>query len=148
MLTENAVVDAVAAYLEKRGWRIISKCTTMQTGIDIVAERDQRRMLVEAKGLTSASTSSKNFGRPFYQQQKNIYVASAVMTACELRSREPKAEICLAFADDRVYRNRIAAVQPALSQLSVSLLWVDMEGNVRNPLDDPALTPAKSSASE
>jgi Holliday junction resolvase-like predicted endonuclease len=148
MLTENAVVDAVAAYLEKRGWRIISKCTTMQTGIDIVAEQDHRRMLVEAKGLTSASNGSKNFGRPFYQQQKNIYVASAVMTACELRSREPGAQICLAFPEDRVYRNRVAAVQPALTKLGVSLLWVDMEGNVRSPLDDTALTPAKSSTSQ
>ena len=47
MLTENAVVDAVAAYLEKRGWRIVSKCTTIQTGIDIVAEQNQRRLPVE-----------------------------------------------------------------------------------------------------
>ena len=43
------------------------------------------------------------------------------MTACELRSREPAAEVCLAFPEDRVYRNRVAAVQPALTQLRISL---------------------------
>lgn len=140
MLNENEVVKAVAAYLAQQGWQIVSKCTTSQTGVDIVAEQNSRRMLVEAKGLTSASRTSTNFGRPFYQQQKNHYVASAVMTACELRSREPNAEICLAFADDRVYRNRIAAVQPALSKLGVSVLWVGAAGDVAAELSGAATT--------
>ena len=52
--TENEVVESVKAALVRRGWKIASFATTMQTGIDIHATRGSEVLYVEAKGNTSS----------------------------------------------------------------------------------------------
>jgi len=55
MLNENDVIAAVCDHLKALGYRIVSRCTTTDQGIDIVAEHPTKaeRLLIEAKGATS-----------------------------------------------------------------------------------------------
>jgi hypothetical protein len=79
MLTENDVVESMCGYLEDAGYRILKRCNTAEKGIDIVALLPDvsRRLLIEAKGETSAREGSKRYGRPFDGAQVRVHVAEA-----------------------------------------------------------------------
>ena len=49
MLTENEIVTILANYLSKNGYVIRQTLTTIQTGIDLIAENGKEVLYVEAK---------------------------------------------------------------------------------------------------
>ena len=60
VLTEDDVIGTVCLHLAQNRHRIVSKCATKDCGIDIVAEHSEfGRILIEAKGETSARKTSK-----------------------------------------------------------------------------------------
>ena len=73
-LTENQVIDAVAAHLAVAGWTIVKKLTTVEQGTDIIAERADpvRRLHVEAKGGTSSKDHTERFGLPSRSRHRGI----------------------------------------------------------------------------
>jgi hypothetical protein len=131
MLTEDDVVDAVCAHLVHEGYDIISKCTTNQTGIDIVAEdKSGGQLLIEAKGETSADCKSRRYGRPFDSAQVRDHVANAVYTALCLLERG--SSVALAFPDNEAHRRRAFAVQAVLGKLGIRIYLVgpDLRVNI------------------
>ena len=69
MLTENDVVDCVVSYLKSKEFTIDSMCNTMQKGIDIVANKNGKKILVEAKGATTSKEKEK-----YFQEIKSIVI--------------------------------------------------------------------------
>ncbi|NRZ29578.1 Holliday junction resolvase [Clostridium beijerinckii] len=57
--TENEVINKAIEKLESIGFNIISQCNTKQQGIDIEAEKNGIKLLIEAKGATSSMEGSK-----------------------------------------------------------------------------------------
>lgn len=49
-LTEDETVKYLLKYLESQEWKIISYCLGQKRGYDIVAERENERIIVEVKG--------------------------------------------------------------------------------------------------
>jgi hypothetical protein len=60
LLTEDEVVAAVRGHLEGAGWVIKTWALAIEHGDDIVAEREGRRLIVEAKGEGSSKTGSRS----------------------------------------------------------------------------------------
>jgi hypothetical protein len=124
MVNEDDVVEATARALRSTGWTITQQLTTKATGVDLIAERHGQRLLVEAKGYTSASVTSARYGKPFSPNQlwdhaaKAIYKALAVVSAGEDLA-------AVALPDDPRTVAIVAAVQPALDSLGVHVIWVD-----------------------
>src|SRR4051794_27602850 len=86
MLTENDVVEAVAAHLPSLGYIVEATCTTTQRGIDIVARhgRTGRRLRVEAKGGTSSKDHTDRYGKCFSPGQVVSHVSRALYKAAVL----------------------------------------------------------------
>ena len=124
MLDENDVVDRACAQLVQGGHRIVQRLTTTQRGIDIIAEKDGVRLLVEAKGSTSSRAGSERHGKPYAQSQVFDRVSKGFYTAATLRTKNPKARVALAFPDEPWFRGYVKAIDGPLARLEVEVIWV------------------------
>lgn len=135
MLTENDVVDAVCRFLEVHGYTIEQRLLTTQKGDDIVATRaDGVRLLVEAKGATSARDGSNRYGRPFESAAARVHVAEAVFKAAQVLSRAARVSLCaraaIALPRNDVHRRLVDSVAPVLDDMGVAVFWVDADRQV------------------
>lgn len=96
MLTENDVIEAVCAELSRRGWKTKSTATTRERGDDIVAEKGEAMLLIEAKGATSSKPTTARHGLEFNSGQVHAHVAVAVLRALRVAS-EGEARAGLAW---------------------------------------------------
>jgi hypothetical protein len=128
LLAEDEVVAAVRGHLEGAGWVIKTWALAIEHGDDIVAEREGRRLIVEAKGEGSSKTGSHRFGNPFSRSQVGSHVPRAIYKA--LRALAENAEAGVAFPDTPLHRAFVGAVQPVTSHLGISVFWVDRPGSV------------------
>jgi Holliday junction resolvase-like predicted endonuclease len=129
MLNENQVVDAICAYLETRGYAVLSKCTTTVHGIDIVAKSPPEvggRLLVEAKGGTSAREGSARYEKGFNRSQVFDRVAKAFYTAvCLLQEHQSNGDqVALAFPDTGLVREYLGRIATVLGTLRVAVFLV------------------------
>ena len=129
MLYEDDVVAAVVAHLRAEGWMIESTALATQHGDDIVATRDNQRLVVEAKGEGSSKSHTKRFGKPFSSGQASTHIAVAVLRSMRVSS-EGKSSAAIALPAVDSHRREVARVAPALSKLGIQVYWVDREGLV------------------
>lgn len=129
MLTENDVVDAVARHLTNDGWTILQMRTTLQQGIDILAEKNGETLAIEAKGGGSAREGTARYGQHFTANQKRTHVAVATLTAIQVVS-DGKHRAAIALPDDAEHSRLIKRVYPALKTLAVVVYLVGPDGNV------------------
>jgi Holliday junction resolvase-like predicted endonuclease len=131
LLDENAIVEAVCAYFEREGFAIVSRCTTSQQGIDIVAECSGNRWLVEAKGATSSRRGSARFDVGFSSSQAFDRVAKGVYTALELNEGKSVNDVvALAFQKLPTFEKYVTRASKALKQLDIAVFWVGDDGHV------------------
>ncbi len=129
MLTEDAVVDAVAGHLEREGWSVESRVLAVQQGDDLVVTRAGRRMLVEAKGEGSSKPGTRRYGQAFDRGQVHDHVAKAVLRAMRAVSAGDVGAVAL--PDNADHRREVERVAPALGRLGVVVYWVSAQGVVR-----------------
>ena len=130
LLTENDVVHDVCGALSKCGWTISSFASTSQTGIDIVAARDGVDLFIEAKGITSALTSSSRYGVVQTRSQIFIQVAAALLKSAELRCMFDKANVAIAVPAHPSMRRRLEPILKALEAIRVGVFWVSEDHSV------------------
>ena len=135
-MDENEIVDAVCAHLERTGFRVTQKLSTVQQGVDIIAAHPSsgRRLLIEAKGGTSSREGSNRFGKPYTQSQVFDRCGKGVFTALKLRAQEPAhTTTVLATPDSRWFRSYLGDVAPLLRPLGIEV-WVVSEAGVVSEL--------------
>ena len=129
MLTENEIVQTLAAYLYREGYRVDKQLTTLEQGIDIDAVHiaTGRRLLVEAKGGTSSKESTARFGKPFSPNQAKSHVAVAFYCGAKMQQKyAPEgAQVALAFPDDKNHRGFVQRIGAALKTLAITVYFVD-----------------------
>lgn len=130
MLTENDVVLAVCADLERSGWTIISRALTTERGDDIVAERQGTRHIVEAKGGGSSKEGTRRFGQEFTLSQCQICVAKASLRAMKVISADDGTQAAIAFPDTTNFRRVVEPVLPALRTLGITVYLVRPDHSV------------------
>ncbi|MDR3707159.1 MAG: hypothetical protein P4L33_02580 [Capsulimonadaceae bacterium] len=134
-LNENQIIDALCQHLTTNGYQILNRCLTTQRGIDIIAKHSSTsvRLLVEAKGGTSAQRSSARYNRGFNPNQVFDRVAKGLYTAICLLSQYQSAgdKVALAFPDTDQFRLRLEAIRPALLELNILVYLVSADKNVR-----------------
>jgi hypothetical protein len=134
MLTENDVIEAVCNYLDAHGYKILSRCDTTQRGMDIIAARPGGvgRLLVEAKGETSADSKSARFGKPFNNAQVRDHVANAFYTGACLCAEHRRVgdTVALAFPDNALHRKHVGPIKPVLDSLGITVYSVRKDRTV------------------
>lgn len=137
MLTENDVVSAVCNTLTNYGFYIEQALHTSEKGIDIIAVKDDYKLFIEAKGETSASESSKRYGKPFNQNQIKNHVGKALLAVSKiLTSHRDSTEIGVAIAlpDTKGHRRVIDEIDYALKKLNIIVIWVKDRSTVEMKL--------------
>ncbi len=132
MLTENDVVNAVAAHLPSLGFTVESKCTTVQTGVDIVVKQDSsgRRLRIQAKGGTSSKEHTARYSLGFSPDRLEGCVTSALRCcgdAVRARWRRGRG----GASDDEDHGAPVACISAALDKFGISVFFVAADKSVQ-----------------
>ena len=132
MLTENEVLNALRAYLERNGYPVDEFRTTLEKGVDLVATHKTtgRTLAIEAKGATSSNAKTSRFGKGFKDSQIRTHVARAFFSAAELKGCADWHDVAIALPDTEKHRRLTARIGNALEILKISLFWVDSKNTV------------------
>jgi hypothetical protein len=132
---EGNVQSRVATHLAATGWSIIRVADTAQRerGVDIIAERDGQRLLVEVKGWPSTTYArGEHAGQPKPTQpglQATHWFDEGVTTLIR-RGIEPGSRLALALPDMPRYRTLLAEADWALDRLDITVYLVTADGAV------------------
>lgn len=126
MLTENDVINILVDYLQKKHYKIIQKLTTSEKGFDIVAEKNDTTLYIEAKGGTSASKNSKRFSKPFTKNQIKTHLAVAILASLKILAKKKKKtiKVAIAFPDNEDHRNIILPITSVLKKIGIIVFFV------------------------
>ena len=122
MLTENDIIDRLSKHLEKEGYEIIKKSTTSQKGIDLIAEKNGKNLLIEAKGQTSSKPTSARYGLPFSRAQVKSHVATAILST--MKNLDTSKFVAIALPDTDIHRSFVTKVKSSLFKLGIKVFWV------------------------
>ena|SRR2546425_511238 len=128
-MDENAVVNETCKRLEAQGFVISQRLSTIERGVDIIAEDPSSgcKLLVEAKGGTSSMESSARFGKPYTQTQVFDRVAKGIFTCFQSRSKHPDREryrVMLAVPDSRWFRSYLEPILAELKAAGIEAMFV------------------------
>jgi hypothetical protein len=132
---EGHVQSRLATYLAVSGWSILRVADTAQRerGIDIIAERDGQRLLVEVKGWPSTTYArGERAGQPKPTQpttQAAVWFAEALTTLIR-RGAEPESRLAMGLPDMPRYRTLLSDAGWALDRLDITAYLVTADGVV------------------
>lgn len=132
MLTENDVVRYVCQYLLANGYAIQQQLNTTEHGIDIIACKNNIKLMVEAKGATSASIRTNRYGSVFNRNQVNHHVAMALYMISKLITHYGNDEIkyAIALPRNQNHIDSVRGIQTTIDKMEIMLIWVDETGDV------------------
>lgn len=132
MLYQSDIVDAVRKYLEVKGYKIDETATTTSKGYDLIAVLENGgtpiKLVLKARGATSAHIGSKKYGKPFDRSQVAIHVAEVFYKAAEaLSMKNCSYQTCAAMAlpKNKDHEDYVLKIRPTLSKLGVVVFFVD-----------------------
>lgn len=133
ILTENDVVNAVASFLKRQGYKINQALTTTQRGIDIKATKksDGTRCFVEAKGATSSIHSSNRYGKEFNNNQIKTHIGVALLKSFQTLQSNPKSEVVIALPDNEGHRKVIESMSTPIKKSGINVYLVSNTKKVK-----------------
>ena len=129
-LTEDETVELLMKHLENDGYNIISFCKGHKRGTDIIAEKNNRKLLVEVKGAR-ANHNSKIKKRPYFDSgQIKDHFGKAIVKSLEVKSEYPDCDIAIAHPEDDLIKKHINKSVQHLKKLEIFHFWVSKNGKV------------------
>jgi Holliday junction resolvase-like predicted endonuclease len=132
---EGNVQSRVATHLAANGWSIIRVADTAsrERGVDIIAERDGQRLLVEVKGWPSSTYArGDRAGQPKPTQptlQAAHWFAEALTSLIRLGA-EPESRLAMGLPDMPRYRVLLGDAAWALDRLDITVYLATADGAV------------------
>ena len=130
MLTENDILENLSNYLIAKGYKENQRLSTIQLGVDLIAENDSEILYIEAKGETSSKSETRRFGKPFDSNQIKSHVSRAILSAFEIISEKPsgiKTKAAIALPNNLGHKKLINKILPALNLSGIRVYPVDFE---------------------
>jgi hypothetical protein len=133
---EGNVQSRVVTHLTKTGWNIIAVANTAQRerGVDVIAERDGRRMLVEVKGwpsTTCARGERAGQPKPTPPSLQATHWFAELLTSLIRRGAGGESTLAMGLPDVPRYRNLLGEAAWALERLDITIYLVTADGAVR-----------------
>jgi len=133
---EGNVQDALARWLESKGWEVreAADTETKAPGIDLLATAPGRWLAIEVKGYpTTTYDHGPKRGMPKPTQpasQARQWFSHALLGMMLLRDRRPDAEIAICFPRYTTYENLVRRVAVSFDLLGFGVYFVDEDGTV------------------
>ena len=129
-LTEDETVELLMIYLKSEGYKILDYCKGHRRGIDITAEKNNRKLLIEVKGAR-ANHNSKIKKRSYFDSgQIKDHFGKAIVKSLEVKSDNPDCDIAIAHPDDELIKKHLDKSIQHLKQLDIIHFWVSKNGSV------------------
>lgn len=135
--SERNVKAAVVRHLAGERWHIrrVADTASRERGVDVEADRDGVRMLVEVKGYP-ASTYARGdrAGQPKSTPaplQARAYFSHALLSGVLMRNDDAEARVVLTFPEMDTYRHLGERAEGPLSQAGIEIWLVDESGSLR-----------------
>ena len=129
-LTEDETVELLMIYLKSEGYKILDYCKGHRRGIDITAEKNNRKLLIEVKGAR-ANHNSKIKKRSYFDSgQIKDHFGKAIVKSLEVKSDNPDCDIAIAHPDDELIKKHLDKSIKHLKQLDIIHFWVSKDGSV------------------
>jgi hypothetical protein len=134
---EGNVQARLVDFLASEGWTdiVVPDTEQQERGVDIEAHRGYQTLLVEVKGFPSTTyVSGPKAGRPKPTQptlQARHWFSHAVMTAMQMRDRNPLAEVAIGLPEHDRYEGLVASTEDSLSTLGIGVAFVSPTGRGR-----------------
>jgi len=126
MLTEGDVIEKLAKYLEKNDYEVLQKLKTSEKGIDIIAQKNEKILYVEAKGETSSRDGSRRRGLPFTKNQIKTHVGVAILASMKVLASKPEktTRVAIALPDNKDHRDLIKLIESVLKKAGIDVYMV------------------------
>lgn len=127
---EGNVQNTIISHLVAEGWTIVSAADTASQarGIDIVAGRGGRRLLIEVKGYPARTYArGERAGQPKPTQpslQAKHWLSDALLKSLRTREKHPDAQVAIGLPDLPRYRTLLGDIAGSLAVLEVQVLLV------------------------
>jgi len=129
-LTEDETVELLMIYLKSEEYKILDYCKGHRRGIDITAEKNNRKLLIEVKGAR-ANHNSKIKKRSYFDSgQIKDHFGKAIVKSLEVKSDNPDCDIAIAHPDDELIKKHLDKSIKHLNQLDIIHFWVSKNGSV------------------
>jgi hypothetical protein len=133
---EDQVVKVIVSHLRGAGWTIdpLPSAALKERGVDIGATRGGEALLIEAKGYPSryyrdpARRHEQKRTNPTNQAQH--WYSDALLKAIRLQSKQPSAQIAMAFPEFPRYVRLFIDSATGLEKLGIIVFFIDAGGNV------------------
>ncbi|MBP7088786.1 MAG: hypothetical protein KBB01_05770 [Candidatus Omnitrophica bacterium] len=126
--TEDQVIKDVMYWLKQQGWTILSFSLGQQRGLDILAEKNGKKLIVEAKGAKGNAKNTKR--NKFDSGQIKIHFGAAIIKILEERTKNPKASFAIALPEDKYMKGVLKNVRPQMDILGIKLMWVKSKSEI------------------
>jgi hypothetical protein len=133
---EGNVQAAVVSHLAATGWRIrrVANTATSEHGVDIEADRDGERLMIEVKGYPGSTYArGERKGRAKSTPaapQARAYFSNALLSGLLMRSDAAESRTVLAFPDVSTYRHLGERVSGPLADAGIDVWLVGENGTV------------------
>ena len=128
MLTENDIIEKTSEYLQKQNYTIIQSLNTEEKGIDIIAEKNDKKLYIEAKGETSSKRTSVRFGKAFSKNQVKTHVAVAILAAMKQKELDKSCDVAIALPNNENHVELINSIKASLKKADIKVFIVDGSG--------------------
>ena len=128
-LTEDETVELLMDFLKSDGYNILDYCKGHTRGIDITAEKNNRKLLIEVKGARANHNSKIKKRLYFDSGQIKDHFGKAIVKSLETINSHPNAKIGIAHPDDEDIRRVIGGITKNVTKLGITHYWVN-ENNI------------------
>lgn len=133
-MNENHVIAELKQYLQRRDYLLISECSTIMQGIDLVMMKGSQEIWIEAKGSTSSRETSNRFGKVFNDAQCHDHFSRAFFKACQMRDEAKQSlkdvRIAMAFSHTKYYQKYCNRTNATRKELGIGLFWIKGNGTI------------------
>lgn len=129
-MTENELVTHLMDYLKINGWEITDHCLGQKHGIDIIAQKNSKELIIEAKGAKANSDSLNKRREYFDSGQIKTHFGKAIVKILEEQAKNPNRLFAIAHPDDIEIKRIVGPLTGSLKRLNIKHYWVKLDGTV------------------
>ena len=129
-LTEDETIQILMKYLQSENWTIESYCLGQQRGYDIVANRNNEKLIIEVKGAKANDKSPTKKRESFDSGQLKTHLGKAVIKSFETQNNYPNAKVAIAHPDNSYIRKTIGNIIKNINKAGIIHFWVNSDGKI------------------
>jgi hypothetical protein len=130
LLEEDEVITFMCKWLKANDWSVDSRCFGSTHGIDIVATRNGKTLLLEAKGARAGMKAKNRKREKFDPGQIKDHLGKAIVKALELKAAKPDASVGIVQPDAPAIRKVLDPILTELLALKIVFFLISGKGEV------------------